>query len=89
MTIQPVAVRPGIQHRSARDLDLSHLFAEVRSARAADRLARSAQRRDDSFRTDSGRLAASLLAYAKALEGYRLPVPRAIRDELRLRRKLS
>ena len=89
MSVRPQADRPGIQYRSAADLDLAHLLAEVRSARAADRVARSAGRRDDTFRSDSGRLAASLLAYAKALEGYRLPVPRTIRDELRLRRKLS
>jgi len=89
MSVRPLALLPGVQHRSAADDDLSHLYAEIMSARAADRLARGAQRRDDSFRTDSGRLAASLLAYAKALERYRLPVPRAIRDELRLRRRLS
>ena len=81
--------QPGIQHRSAADQDLSYLYEAVRSARAADRLARCAQRRDDTFRSDSGRLAASLVAYANALERYRLPVPRAIRDELRLRSKLS
>jgi hypothetical protein len=89
MSVRPQVIRPGIQYRSAADLDLAHLLAEVRSARAADRVARSTGRRDDTFRTDSGRLAASLLAYAKALESYRLPIPRAIRDELRLRRKLS
>lgn len=89
MSIQPATVAHGAQFRSVADHDLSHLLAEVSSARMADRLARGAPRRPDSSRSDSGRLAASLAAYVKALEAYRLPVPRAIRDELRLRRRLS
>jgi hypothetical protein len=89
MSVRPLPVLRGVQHRSAADHDLSHLFAEIMSAREADRLSRGAQRRDDIFRSDSGRLAASLNAYATALERYRLPVPHEIRDELRLRRQLS
>ncbi|GAB2646560.1 hypothetical protein [Kribbella swartbergensis] len=89
MSIRPLPVLRGIQHRSAADHDLSYLFAAVTSAREADRLARGGQRREDIFRSDSGRLAASLNAYATALEKYRLPVPHEIRDELRLRRQLS
>ncbi|WP_327637545.1 hypothetical protein OHB24_03865 [Kribbella sp. NBC_00482] len=65
--------------------DLSHLFAEVVSARAAERLARGPRRQGDNTRSDASRLATSLRAYARALEKYRLPVPPVIRDELRLR----
>jgi hypothetical protein len=89
MSIRPVTVTAGLQYRSVADHDLSHLFADVLSARSADRLARGAGRRPDTARSDSGRLAASLKAYAEALESYGLPVPRSIRDELRLRRQLS
>jgi hypothetical protein len=89
MAIRPLTVPRGVQYRSAADNDLSHLFAAVKSARDADRQARGGLRRDDNFRSDSGRLAASLSAYATALERYRLPVPNGIRDELRLRRQLS
>lgn len=88
MAIQPLPVSRGIHHRSAAEHDLSQLFAEVASARAAVRLARGVPRRDDTYRSDCGRLAASLGAYVRALERYRLPVPRAIRDELRIRRQL-
>jgi hypothetical protein len=89
MTIQPVAGLPSIQRRSTADHDLSHLFAEVVTARAAEQLTRTTKRPDDNVRNNSRRLTASLVAYAEALESYRLPVPRAIRDELRLRRRLS
>ena len=89
MTIRPRSELAGIQGRSSADHDLAHLFAEVVSARAADRVARCAQRTDGTFRSDSLRLAVSLNAYTKALERYRLPVPREIRDELRLRRGLA
>jgi hypothetical protein len=87
--IQPVAGLPSIQRRSTADHDLSHLFAEVVTARAAEQLTRTTKRPDDNVRNNSRRLTASLVAYAEALESYRLPVPRAIRDELRLRRRLS
>ena len=89
MMIQPVAGLPSIQRRSTADHDLSHLFAEVVTARAAEQLTRTTKRPDDNVRNNSRRLTASLVAYAEALESYRLPVPRAIRDELRLRRRLS
>jgi hypothetical protein len=89
MTIQPVAGLPSIQRRSTADHDLSHLFAEVVTARAAEQLTLSTKRPDDNVRNNSRRLTASLSAYADALEAYRLPVPRAIRDELRLRRRLT
>ncbi len=89
MSIRPLPVLRGARRRSAVDHELSDLLAEVASARADDRLARVSGRRDDTHRSgDSGRLASSLGAYAKALETYRLPVPRAVRDELRLRRGL-
>jgi hypothetical protein len=89
MTIRPVAALPSIQRRSTADHDLSHLYAEVVTARAAEQLTRSTKRPDENVRNNSRRLTASLSAYASALEAYRLPVPRAIRDELRLRRRLS
>jgi hypothetical protein len=89
MTIQPVAALPSLRHRSTADHDLSHLLAEVIHARTAEQLSRTTKRPDDNVRTNSRRLTASLSAYASALEGYRLPVPRAIRDELRMRRRLS
>ena len=89
MAIRRISVLRGIQHRSAADHDLSQLLAEVTSARETVRLGRGAPCRDDAFRRDCGRLAASLDAYATALETYQLPVPREIRDELRLRQQLS
>lgn len=85
MPVQPSALLSGPSGRSAADHDLSQLFAEVISARAADRQARGRLRWDDPFRSDAYRLALSLRAYARALEAYRLPVPPVIRDELRLR----
>ena len=89
MSIRPLPLLRGARRRSAVDHELSHLLAEVASARADDRLARVTGRRNETFRADSGHLASSLGAYAKALERYRLPVPRAVRDELRLRRGLT
>lgn len=89
MTIQPAAALPSLRHRSSADHDLSHLLAEVMHARMAEQQTRSTKRPDDRVRTNSRRLTDSLSAYASALERYRLPVPRAIRDELRLRRRLS
>jgi hypothetical protein len=89
MTIHPVAALPSIRHRSTADHDLSHLLAEVITAREAEQLTRSMKRPDENIRNNSRRLTASLSAYASALEAYRLPVPRAIRDELRLRSRLS
>jgi hypothetical protein len=74
-----------VGRRSVVNDDLSHLFAEVVSARAAERLARGPRRQGENSRSDAGRLAMSLRAYARALEKYRLPVPPVIRDELRLR----
>jgi|tagenome__1003787_1003787.scaffolds.fasta_scaffold20946742_5 hypothetical protein len=85
MSSRPHSISGGASSRSAADHDLSHLFDEVVAARAADRRARGPRRPDDPFRSDARRLAVSLGAYANALERYRLPVPPAIRDELRLR----
>ena len=89
MSIQPAADLPSLRHRSSADHDLSHLLAEVMHARMAEQQTRTTKRPDDRVRTNSRRLTDSLSAYASALERYRLPVPRAIRDELRLRRRLS
>jgi hypothetical protein len=88
MTTRSQPVFAGISRRTAEDHDLLHLLAEVRSARAADRVTRGVPRRGSAPSSDASRLAASLTAYARALESYRLPVPPAIRDELRLRRAL-
>lgn len=89
MTIQPLSVLRVLQHRSAADHDLSQLFAAVTSAREAVQVGRGTPCRDDVYRRACGRLAASLDAYATALETYQLPVPPEIRDELRLRLQLS
>jgi hypothetical protein len=89
MTNQPAAALPSLRHRSSADHDLSHLLAEVMHARMAEQLTRTTKRPDDRVRSNSRRLTDSLSAYASALERYRLPVPRAIRDELRLRRRLT
>lgn len=89
MTTQPAGTLPSLRHRSTADHDLSQLLAEVIHARTAEQLTRTTKRPGDNVRTDSRRLTDSLSAYASALEGYRLPVPRSIRDELRLRRRLS
>jgi hypothetical protein len=85
MSIRPISVLADVGRRSVVNDDLSHLVAEVVSARAAERLARGPRRQGESPRSDAGRLALSLRAYARALEKYRLPVPPVIRDELRLR----
>lgn len=84
MAIRSFSVPGGASGRSAADHDLGQLFAEIRSARAADRKARG-QRRPDVPSHSASRLVLSLGAYATALEQYRLPVPPVIRDELRLR----
>ncbi|TDW15793.1 hypothetical protein [Kribbella kalugense] len=89
MSIRPLPVSFGASRRSAVDHDLSYLLAEIESARAAERLARGSRHPGDTFRSDAARLASSLGAYARALEGYRLPIPPVIRDELRLRQGLS
>lgn len=85
MSIRPLSVPGGASRRTATDHDLLYLFAEIRSARAADRQARGQRRPNAPARRDADRLALSLGAYARALEKYRLPVPPMIRDELRLR----
>ncbi|TDD17664.1 hypothetical protein E1218_27435 [Kribbella turkmenica] len=88
MTIQPLSGLPSVRRRSSADHDLSCLYAEVLTARAADQLTRCTPRPGDNVRRNAGRLTASLGAYAGALEEYGLPVPAVIRDELRLRRRL-
>lgn len=85
MSIQPLSAPSGAARRFVRDHDLLDLFAEVMSARAADRQARGQRRTDAPSRSDANRLALSLGAYVRALEQYRLPVPPVIRDEFRLR----
>ena len=89
MSILPLAVLRGARRRSVVDHELSDLLAEVTAAREDDQLSRGTRRRNDTFRSDCGHLVCSLGAYANALEKHRLPVPRAVRDELRLRRGLS
>ena len=89
MPIQPYSPLADASRRSATDHDLVCLFREVVSAREADRLARDTRRPTGTPHSASTRLAASLSAYTRALESHQLPVPPAIRDELRLRRGLS
>ena len=89
MTIQPVSGLPSIRRRSSADHDLSRLYVDVLTARAAHRLTRSTTHPDETVRRNADRLTASLGAYVSALEEYGLPVPAAIRDEFRLRRGLS
>ncbi|TCC32304.1 hypothetical protein [Kribbella sindirgiensis] len=85
MSIRSLPAARGASRRSAADHDLHCLFDEITSARVADRQARGQRRPDTPSRRDTARLALSLVAYARALERYRLPVPPVIRDELRLR----
>lgn len=87
MSVRSSSVLGGASRRSAENDDLLYLFAEIRSARVADRRARG-MRQDGTPRSDAARLTSSLRAYARALEQYRLPVPPVIRDELRLRGSL-
>lgn len=89
MAIRPLPVVSGPCQRSAADHELSQLFAAIRSARVADRLARRPLRPGELVAPGSARLTLSLGVYAKALEQHRLPVPPVIRDELRLRNRLS
>ena len=74
--------------RSNADHDLSHLYAAVVSARVAERLGRATRPPGGGLRSNGDRLTTALVAYTTALEGYGLPVPPVIRDELRLRRAL-
>ena len=72
------------------DADLAALRADVFAARQAVANERGADRHSpgmvDGVAAD---LLASLEAYATALELRNLPLPRRMRDELRLRRHLS
>lgn len=88
MTLRSLSAAHGIQYRSVADQDLLQLLAKVVSARETVRLGRGAAR-DDVFRENCRRLATSLGDFTTALESYQLPVPPRIRDELRLRRRLS
>lgn len=70
------------------DHDLAVLFADLDAARAADDKARRSTRPDrNRSEFDSMRLVTALQACAGALERHGLPVPRSIRDEIRLRRQ--
>jgi hypothetical protein len=81
---------PGAYHRSAVDHDLAALFAELDAARAANQQARCSRPPDHTqSKLDSMRLVTALRACASALERHRLPVPPAIRDEIRLRRQVT
>jgi hypothetical protein len=79
----------GVFRRSLVDHDLAALFADLEAARAADHETRCCIRPERSrAELDSMRLVTALRACAGALERHRLPVPRTIRDEIRLRRQL-
>jgi hypothetical protein len=88
----PVNARPypplGVYHRSMVDHYLAGLFADLEAARAADHQTRcSIYSERNKSEIDSMRLVTALRACAGALERHRLPVPRTIRDEIRLRRQ--
>ena len=77
---------PGAHHRSMVNHDLAALFADLQAARVADYQARCSTRPDrNRSELDSMRLVTALRACAGALERHGLPVPRTIRDEIRLR----
>jgi hypothetical protein len=80
---------PGAYHRSAVNHALAALFADLAAARAADRQARCARHPAATSAADSMRLVTALRACAAGLELHQLPVPRTLRDELRLRRQLQ
>ncbi len=73
--------------RCLADHDLAMVFADLKAARAADREARCSvpANRTNSGLDSSGVLTA-LRACVTAFEQHRLPIPPAIRDEIRLRR---
>ena len=79
---------PGAYHRSAVDHDLAAVFAELAAARAADQESRNA-RQTGTFNAERARLVASLRACVAAFEAHKLPLPRTIRDELRVRGQLT
>ena len=77
---------PGAHHRSIVDHDLAAVFADLDAARAADHEARcSIPPVRNRSELDAMRLITALRACAGALERHGLPVPRMIRDEIRLR----
>jgi hypothetical protein len=79
---------PGAHHRSMVDRDLAALFADLDAARAADHQARRSLPPDrNRSELETMRLVTALRACADALERHGLPVPRTIRDQIRLRRQ--
>jgi hypothetical protein len=83
---------PGAYHRSAVDHDLAVLFADLAAARVVNQLARRSRPPSGAVNRDQAsgvRLVAALSAWTAALEQHRLPVPPTIRDELRLRQRLT
>lgn len=88
MTTRSLTEFGDVCRRSNADHDLAHLYAVVVSARVAERLGRATRPPGGGLRTNGDRLTTALVAYTTALEGYALPVPPVIRDELRLRRAL-
>ena len=79
---------PGAHHRSVVNHDLAALFADLEAARAADHQARCSLRPDrNRSELETMRLVTALGACADALERHGLPVPRTIRDQIRLRRQ--
>lgn len=70
-------------------LDLRHLMAELNAARAL--AARGREGRAESPEAQHARriLLDAAHAYVEALESLNLPVPRQVRDEIRLYQRLS
>ena len=78
--------RPSL--RSPADITLGMVFAELTAARSAHQLDRVSSRPVPAAGGRPDRLLTSLEACVAALAERRLPVPPALRDELRLRRRL-
>jgi hypothetical protein len=88
MTV-PIAQTSGAVRRLG-DTSLALLHADLVAARSAHQLERSrAQRLPHDRDVAAADLLACLEAFKDALEARRLPIPRGMRDELRLRRRLS
>lgn len=78
---EPLRLRPS-------DITLGVIFAELNAARSANQLERGAPRVGAVGGPRADRLLQSLEACETALTERNLPIPPAIRDELRLRRSL-
>lgn len=79
-----------LPHRSSAVVPLTVLFNDIVDARA--HLAQARQQRGaptGSCSEARAQMLGALKAYTAALEGHRLPVPYALRDELRIQQRVS